>query len=37
MNEINTLTTQNKIIFATAFVAMNILCTWLVLEIGAMI
>ena len=32
-----TLNTKNKAIFALAFISMNTLCTWLVLEIGARI
>ena len=31
------LNTKNKIIFATSFISMNILCTWLVLELGALL
>ena len=31
------LDTKNKIIFGTAFVSMNIICTWLVLELGALL
>ena len=31
------LNTKNKIIFGTAFVSMNVLCTWLVLQLGAML
>jgi len=31
------LDTKNKAIFASAFISMNILCTWLVLEVGALI
>ena len=31
------LNTKNKIIFAASFISMNILCTWLVLELGALL
>ncbi len=31
------LTTKNKIIFGTAFVSLNVFCTWIILQIGGMV
>lgn len=31
------MTNKNKAIFYTSFISLNIFCTWLVLELGAII